>query len=81
MKKLFIGIILLISVLTCCSCCPEIDEADRLEIKDNKEVGMLGGWYLYKATIGNHEYLYAPGGKSLGICHYEDCEYCKRMKK
>jgi len=32
--------------------------------------------------IGNHDYLITYDGhdRASGICHYEDCEYCKQHK-
>lgn len=31
-------------------------------------------------TIGNHQYLWISTGSAAGLCHYEDCEYCKTIK-
>ena len=32
-------------------------------------------------TIGNHQYLFYMGNHRGGVCHYEDCEYCKTIKQ
>ena len=29
-------------------------------------------------TVGNHQYLWISTSAGAGLCHYEDCEYCKR---
>lgn len=31
-------------------------------------------------TIGNHQYLFYHAGNKSGVCHYEDCQYCKALK-
>lgn len=44
----------------------------------------VSGWgngkvKIIKVLIGNHEYLLTDhsGVYTIGICHYEDCKYCK----
>jgi thioredoxin-related protein len=32
-------------------------------------------------TIGKHEYLWVSTTTGGGLCHYEDCKYCERMKQ
>lgn len=46
--------------------------------------GKASGWgggqvKIVKVLIGNHEYLMTDHSNSytIGICHYEDCKYCK----
>lgn len=31
-------------------------------------------------TVGNHQYLFYHEGHKGGVCHYEDCDYCKNNK-
>ena len=31
-------------------------------------------------TVGNHQYLFYHAGYKGGVCHYEDCDYCKNNK-
>lgn len=32
-------------------------------------------------TVGNHQYLFYHAGYAGGVCHYEDCQYCKAHKE
>lgn len=32
-------------------------------------------------TVGNHQYLFYHAGPKGGVCHYEDCQYCKALKE
>lgn len=32
-------------------------------------------------TVGNHQYLFYHEGYKGGVCHYEDCQYCKTLKE
>ena len=36
--------------------------------------------YVSIRTVGNHQYLFYHAAYKGGVCHYEDCDYCKNNK-
>lgn len=36
--------------------------------------------YFKIIRINNHQYLYSAGVYTQTLCHYEDCDYCKKHR-
>lgn len=60
------------------------DNTINAEVLGKIDWGRASGWgsgrvKIVKMLIGNHEYLLTDHSNaySIGICHYEDCKYCK----
>lgn len=68
MKKLLTALLIIFSTMFITSC------EDNSEVPTNRN-------YLRVETIGNHQYLFYNTDYAGGICHYEDCEYCKTHKE